>query len=106
MFGTCGFGAAPAERRQAGVLDDVLVPLDPGIPGIRPCPTKRGHPTAVLIQPKVVAATAAVIVLAGKVMIGLPSGGDRLFPLLSARFDSTNPNREHKYIMLGVKRAR
>ena len=33
-------GATPAERHPAGVLDDVLVPLNPGTPGIRPCPTE------------------------------------------------------------------
>ena len=61
-----GFGATPAERRPAGAQDAVLVPLNPCIPGIRPstgAPVCRTHST------KSVAATAAVVVLAGSVMI-------------------------------------
>ena len=38
-----GFGVTPAERRPAGALDAVLVPLNPGIPGIRPSSTTRAH---------------------------------------------------------------
>ena len=55
---------------------------------------------------QVVAATAAAaVVLAGKVMIGWPSKGARLFPILSAKFGSAEAlpiKREHKY-MLEVK---
>ena len=100
------FWEAPAERRPAGVLDDVLRPLNLGIPGIRPCPTK-GAPvchTAVLIQPSRGGHCCCCF------CCPCWQGGcsdDRVegigcFRFLSAKIRLYLPKREHKY-MLGVK---
>ena len=64
-----GLGQQTAETRPAGALDAVLVPLNPGIPGIRLSPTtgafvSRTHSTK-LWRPLLL-----VFVLAGTVMIG------------------------------------
>ena len=77
------FGATPAERRPAGALDAVLVPLNPGIVSISPSSTTGAPVCRTVVLPysfnQAVASTAAFVVLAGK-----------RDPILSPKFGSTN----------------